>query len=167
VNCRPKVQACDTATSSLTQIAWTAVQQKLRGNRAPWCTWWYLQTQYWLSIMWIRFIAYNYSASEGCVDVIHVCVNRVSMIFGATHLAINGLHCLILPKWMSQSVLSTKRQITHMLPHPKNERQWSVNDSWHCIMKNPQGCAATLTHNRTIGCLSRQQWLRQHHCYVG
>jgi hypothetical protein len=29
-----------------------------------------------------------------------------------------------------------------------------------------KGCAATLMHNRTIGRLSRQNWLRQHCFYV-
>jgi len=29
-----------------------------------------------------------------------------------------------------------------------------------------KGCAATFTHDQTIGRLSRQKWLQQHHCYV-
>jgi len=42
-----------------------------------------------------------------------------------------------------------------LLP-PKNECQWSFNRSWHCIIENPESFAATLTHNRTIACLSGQ-----------
>jgi len=45
---------------------------------------------------------------------------------------------------------------TILLLPSKNEHQWSLNDFWHCIMENPEGLAATLTHNRTIACLSRQ-----------
>jgi hypothetical protein len=42
-----------------------------------------------------------------------------------------------------------------LLP-PKNKRQWSNNDFWHCIIANPEGLATTLTHNRTITGLSTQ-----------
>jgi len=38
----------------------------------------------------------------------------------------------------------------------KNERQWTVNYFWHCIIANPEGFAATLTHDQTIVCLSKQ-----------
>jgi len=44
------------------------------------------------------------------------------------------------------------------LPHPENESQRSVNDVWHCVMKHPVGCAGTVSHNRTVGRLSIQQW---------
>jgi len=33
-------------------------------------------------------------------------------------------------------------------------------------MENPDGFAATFTHNRTIARLSGQKWFRQHRCYV-
>jgi len=38
------------------------------------------------------------------------------------------------------------------------ERQRSVNDFWHYVMKHPVGCAVTVSHNRTIGRLSIEQW---------
>jgi hypothetical protein len=56
--------------------------------------------------------------------------------------------------------------MTRSLPHPENERPWSVNNFWHCVMKHPVGCAGTVSHNRTIGCLSIQQWWYQHFYYV-
>ena len=152
--------------SSLTQITWIDVDQKLRGNKGPGCKQYYLQTQCWMSIMSIRFIAYNWWRCEGCFDVINVSVDRASTIFSLTHSAINRLHCHILPKWMHWSVLLRKRQMTRSLPHPKNELQWSVNDFWPCILQNPKGCAATLTHKWTIGHLSRQKWLHQQCYYV-
>jgi len=116
--------------------------------------------------MWIRFVAYNYWVSEGCFTVMNVSINRASTIFSLTQLAIHGLHCHILPKWMRRSALEPKRQMTCTLPHPKKEHRWSVNDLWHCIMDNPEGCAATLTHNSTVGRLATQQWWRQHRYYV-
>jgi len=33
-------------------------------------------------------------------------------------------------------------------------------------MENPEGFTATLTHNRTIACLSNHKWLQQHRYYV-
>jgi hypothetical protein len=42
-----------------------------------------------------------------------------------------------------------------LLP-PKNERQQSVNDFWHCIIDNPEWFAATLTYNRIIAHSSSQ-----------
>jgi len=56
--------------------------------------------------------------------------------------------------------------MTRLLPHPKNDRQQSVNDFWHCILKNPKGCVATLTHDWTIGRVSRQKFLLRHHTYA-
>jgi len=35
INCRPKAQEYDTATSFLTQISWIQVEQTLRANNAP------------------------------------------------------------------------------------------------------------------------------------
>jgi len=75
-NCEPKGQECDRATSSLTQITWLEVNQILRGNNNPGCKWWYIQTQYWMLIMRIWFIMYNYWVYEGCFNVINVNVNR-------------------------------------------------------------------------------------------
>jgi len=43
---------------------------------------------------------------------------------------------------------------TILLLPPENERQRSVNDFWHCTIENPEGFAATLTHNGTIARLS-------------
>jgi len=62
--------------------------------------------------------------------------------------------------------LLRKKQMTHLLPHPKNERQRSVNNFWHCVMKHPVGCAGTVSHNRTISRLSIEQWWWQHFYYV-
>jgi len=53
-----------------------------------------------------------------------------------------------------------------LLPHPKNQRQRSVNDFLHCVMKHPVGCAVTVWHNRNIGRLSMEQWWWQHFYYV-
>jgi hypothetical protein len=36
--------------------------------------------------------------------------------------------------------------------------QRSVNDFWHCVMKDPVGCAVTVSHNPIIGRLSIEQW---------
>jgi len=38
------------------------------------------------------------------------------------------------------------------------KRQGSVNNFWHCVLKHPVGCAVTVSHNRTIGRLSIEQW---------
>jgi hypothetical protein len=103
---------------------------------------------------------------KGCFDLIHVIVNSVSTILSLTHSTINGLHCPIRPKKMYMSGLLRKKQMTCSLPHPKNERSWSVNDFWHCVMKYPAGCAVTVSHNRTIGRLSIEQWWWQHFYYV-
>jgi hypothetical protein len=67
---------------------------------------------------------------------------------------------------MYTSASSRKKEITHKLPHPKNESQLCVNDFWHCIMKHPEGCAVTVSHNQTVGRLSMEQWLWQHFHYV-
>ena len=120
--------------------------------------------QYWMSVMSIWFVAYNYWVYKGCFDVINVSVNRVSTIFSLIHWAIDGLHCHILRKWQYWSVFLRKRQMTCSLAHPKNECQRSINDFWHCVMKHAVGCAVALTQNRTIGCLSREKW-RWQHCY--
>ena len=74
--------------------------------------------------------------------------------------------CCIVTLFMYWLALEQKRQTTGSLPYSKNERQWSVNDYWPCILENPNGCTATLTHNGTIGRLSRQQWSLQHAYYV-
>jgi len=56
--------------------------------------------------------------------------------------------------------------MTQSVPHPKNGRQGSVNECWHCIMIYPEGCAVTVHHNVTIGRLSIEQLWRQHFYYV-
>jgi len=114
----------------------------------------------------IWFVAYNSWVYKGCFDVINVSVNRVSKILSLTHSAINGLHCHILPKWMSKLALLQKKQMTRSLPHPKDEPQRSINDFCHCVMKHPVGCVGTLSYNRTIGRLSVEQWWWQHFYYV-
>jgi len=67
---------------------------------------------------------------------------------------------------MYKSALLRKKQMTRLLPHPKNERQQSVNNFWHCVMKHPVGCAGTVNYIQTIGRLSIQQWWQQHFYYV-
>jgi len=99
VNCRPKAQECNWATSSLNQIAWMATDQKFRGNTTPGCKQWHIQTQYWMSIMCIWMVAYNYWVHKRCFNVIKVNVNRVSTMYSLTHSAINWRDCHILPKW--------------------------------------------------------------------
>jgi hypothetical protein len=63
-------------------------------------------------------------------------------------------------------IIAKKKQMTHLLSYPKNERQLSIKDFCHCIMKYPVGCAVTVSHNATIGCLSIEQWWWQHYYYV-
>jgi len=67
---------------------------------------------------------------------------------------------------MYKLALLRKKQIPRLLPHPKKEHQWSVNDFCHCVMKHPVGCAVTLSHNQTIGPLSTEQYWWQHFYYV-
>jgi len=119
-----------------------------------------------MSKICIWFVGYNSWVYKGCFDVINVRVNRVSTILSLTHSAINGLHCHIFPKWMYMSALLRNKQMTRSLPHPKNERQRSVNNFCHSVMKHPSGCAGTVSHNRTIGRLSIEQWWWQHFYYV-
>jgi len=121
--------------------------------------------QYWMSIMCIWLVGYNYWLYKGCFDVINVSVNRVSTILSLTHSAINGLHCHILPKRMYTSALLRQRQMTRSLPYPKNEGQQSVNNFWHCGMNHPVGCGVIIRHNRTIGPLSIEQLWWQHFYY--
>jgi len=98
--------------------------------------------------------------------VINVRVNSMSTMLNLTHSAINGLHCPMLPKQMYRSALLQKKEMIRSLPNPKNERQRSVNDFWHCIMTYPVGCAGTVCHNQTIGHHSIEQWWWQHSYYV-
>jgi len=119
-----------------------------------------------MSKMCIYFVAYNDWVYQGCFDMINVCVSRVWTIFNLTQWVINGLHCSIRPKWMYRSALLRKMQMTSSLPHPKNERQQSINEFWRCVMKYPVGCAVTVRHNQTIGRLSIEQWWSQHFYYV-
>jgi hypothetical protein len=62
--------------------------------------------------------------------------------------------------------LLQKKQMTRSLPLPKNECQRSINQFWHCVIKYPVGCAGTVSHNRTIGPLSTEQWWWEHFYYV-
>ena len=119
-----------------------------------------------MSKLCIWFVAYNYWVYKGCFNVISVSINRVTTILSLTHLAINGLHCHTLPKQMYKSALLRKKQMPRLWPHPKNNRQRSVKDLWHCVMKHPVGCADTVSHNQTIGRLSMEQWWWQHCYYV-
>ena len=48
---------------------------------------------------------------------------------------------------MYMSALLRKKQMTRLLPDPQNERQRSVNDIWHCVMKHTRGRAGTVIHN--------------------
>ena len=104
--------------------------------------------------MHIWFVAYNSWVYKACFNVINVRVNRVSMILSHRHSAITGLHCYISPKWMYKSAFLRKKQMPCLLPHPKHECQQSVSDVWHCVMKHSAGWGGTVSHNRTIGCLS-------------
>jgi len=47
--------------------------------------------------------------------------------------------------------------MTPLLPHPDNERQQSINDFVHCVIKHPVGCARSASHNQSIGRLSIEQ----------
>jgi len=56
--------------------------------------------------------------------------------------------------------------MTRSLPHPKQECERSVNDFRSCILNNAEGCAATSTHNRTIGRSYRQKCFILHRTYA-
>jgi len=116
--------------------------------------------------MSIWLVAYNDWVYKGCFDVINVNVNRLWMILGLTHSAINRLHCHILPKLMYRSSLLRKMKMRRALPHPKNEHQQNINDFWHSVMKHPVGGVVTVHHDRTIGPLSMEQWWWPHIYYV-
>jgi hypothetical protein len=103
---------------------------------------------------------------KSCFDVINASVNRVSTILSLTQLAINGLHCQILPKRMYRSALLQKKQMTRTLQDPNNENQWWVNHFWHCVIKHPVGCAVTVSHNPIIGRLLMEPWWWHHLYYV-
>jgi len=120
-----------------------------------------------MSKMCIYLVANNYWVYKGCFDVINVCINWVSTIFGLTHSAINELHCPILRMRMYRSALLRKRKMTQSLPDRKILRQRSVNDFWHCVMKYAVGCAVTVRHNQTIGSHSTEQWWwKQFYCVL-
>jgi len=75
----------------------------------------------------------------------------------------------IIPSFQSKCIgwrYCEKKQMTRSLPHPTNERQQSINEFWHCVMKYPVGCAVTVRHNQTIGRLCIEQWWWQHFYYV-
>jgi len=116
-----------------------------------------------MSMMHIWFIAYNDWVYEGCFDVNNLSVTRASLIFSLTHSALKKLHCHILYVLVG---IMPKMQTTRWLPYPNHDRPWTVNNFWHCIVDNPNGCAATLNHNQTIGRLSRQRLSRQHFYYI-
>jgi hypothetical protein len=67
---------------------------------------------------------------------------------------------------MYWSGLLQKRQTTCSLPKPKNEPWWSINAFWHSVPKHPLSCAIKVSHYRTIGHLSTEQWWWQHFYYV-
>jgi hypothetical protein len=91
--------------------------------------------------------------------VIHVSVNRVSKIFvlyigqsmGCIITSFQskciGRRCLETCKWRAACQILKLR----------------FKDSCYCILENTEDCTATWTHTRTIGRLSRQTWLWQHH----
>jgi len=137
VNCCLIALECDRAISSLTHITWIEVDQMFWGYRASGCKWWSLETQYWMSIL-SRFVAYDYWVYIGCFDVINMNINWVWTVFSLTHSAIKGVHCNIPPKQIYWLALSQKRSLTPWLPHPNNNREWSVNDLWPCILENPR-----------------------------
>ena len=177
-----------------------------------------MQTLYWMSIMCIWIVVYNYWVHKGCFDVIKVSVNRVSTIYSLTHSAINWRDSHIIPNWTYWSAGKPKRQTIYSSPHPRNECELSVNGVWMIFViaswkiqraagwywamialpaafrnitccdniasmfqqsasmerqqllalhhRQCKGCAATLNHNLTIGCFSRQNVLRQCCFYV-
>jgi hypothetical protein len=122
--------------------------------------------QYWVSIMCIWFVAYNDWVYNGCFTVITVSVNSVSTILSLTQSAINGLHCHILSKQRYRLAWLRQKQMTPSLPHPKNERWQYVNDLWHWVKNQPLGGVVTVSHSRTIGRLSMEQWWWQGFYYV-
>jgi len=123
--------------SSLTQITWIEVDQTLRDTNDPCCQWWYLQTQYWMSIMHIRFIAYNGWLYEASFDLINFSVNTVSTIFGlASWITLRDVrwHQLIIK--LLAALLNKNGCDNNATVSQKWELQRSVNNLWPCIMKD-------------------------------
>jgi hypothetical protein len=69
------------------------------------------------------------------------------MILSLTHLAINGMHCHMLPMKMYKSALWQITQQQRLLPHLKNERQWKINDFWDPVLKHAIADAVTVSNN--------------------
>ena len=70
--------------------------------------------------------------------VLTMSVNRASMTFGLVSWKILGLCGDIEPSSDYRLPFWAKTVATTSHLCPKNERQWSVNDLWLCIMENPR-----------------------------
>jgi hypothetical protein len=83
----------------------------------------------------MHFVQYCVTA-KACWYVSKVSVNGASTTFWLTHSAINGLHGHILPMTKYWPSLYIRRHVTRSLPHPRNERQRSINNNRSCILNS-------------------------------
>jgi len=122
--------------------------------------------QYWMSIMRLRFIAYNYWLYEDCFNLITVSANRALTIF--------GLASCITPRDARRHQLIIELSATFL---GQNGCDINATISWKCASMEHQRVVALhlgkckrhtaiIIHNHTISLLSRQKWLRQHRCYA-
>jgi hypothetical protein len=79
---------------------------------------------------------YNWWPFNDCHYVIEVNVNLASMRVSLTLLAFKVLHSHILLRWMYWPSWYVKINVICLLPHPRYEPQWSVDNLWSCILDN-------------------------------
>jgi hypothetical protein len=80
--------------------------------------------------------AYNWWPFNDCHYVIEVIVNLASMLVSLTLSAFKVLHSHILLRWMYWPPWYVKINVICLLPHPRYEPQWSVDNLWSCILDN-------------------------------
>jgi len=116
--------------------------------------------------MCIQFIPYNYWEYKRCFDVMNVSFNWVSTIVGLAS-------CIIFrAAWQHQLIIEVS---VAFLSKNGCDNSATMSETWAAMERQrltalhlgtSKGCAVMLTHDRTIGRLSWQSWLRQHCCYV-
>ena len=72
-------------------------------------------------------------------------LNRVSKIFGFASCIIQGLCNDTYPYSMYRLPFNRKMLAKTSQLSPKNERQWSVNNFWSCILHNPRAVQQSLS----------------------
>jgi len=119
------------AEGALTVVTLSASQIRSRSPAGVPAPNWMVKT-YWLSIMTLwrscKMIAHPMSVGMSLKWASmerQWRVNIFSLIFSAT----KGLHRHINLKTSNRPAFDVKRHVTCSLPHPRNERQWSVTDN--------------------------------------